>query len=172
MRLWKQIHTKIIIMKRVERSGISRLFSKSMPWLLRVYIDPFFNLYITLPWYHKDGRLMKQLIFETFASCSQISFPHFSDILARHFQTGKTKRSDRAHKACCNSRLGKLLIQSLEWLFHNFSKTHHFTDHTKNNWENPFFNRRTSWQQNIESIQKRILTLGAAINKCSLKIGV
>ena len=66
----------------------------------------------------------------------------------------------------------KLLIQSLEWLFHNFSETHHFTDHTKNNWENPFFNRRTSWQQNIESIQKRILTLGAAINKCSLKIGV
>ena len=34
----------------------------------------------------------------------------------------------------------KLLIQSLEWLFYNFSEAHHFTDHAKNNWENPFCN--------------------------------
>ena len=26
---------------------------------------------------------------------------------------------------------GKLLIQSLKWMFHNFSKTHHFIDHAK-----------------------------------------
>ena len=26
---------------------------------------------------------------------------------------------------------GKLLIQSLEWLLHNFSETSHFTDHAK-----------------------------------------
>ena len=76
----------------VERSGISLLFSKSMPWLLRIYIGPFFNLYITLPWYHQNEKLMKQLIFETFASCSQISFRCFYGILAPHFQTGKTKR--------------------------------------------------------------------------------
>ena len=58
----------------VERSGISLLFSKSMPWLLQVYIGSFFNLYITLPWFHQDEKLMKQLIFQTFASCSQLSF--------------------------------------------------------------------------------------------------
>ena len=27
----------------------------------------------------------------------------------------------------------RLLIQSLEWLFHNFSKIHHFIDHVKDN---------------------------------------
>ena len=43
-----------------EWSGISVLFSKSMPWLDRVYIDSFFNLYMTLPWYNQDGKLMKQ----------------------------------------------------------------------------------------------------------------
>ena len=26
---------------------------------------------------------------------------------------------------------GKLLIQSLEWLLHNFTETHHFRDHEK-----------------------------------------
>ena len=61
----------------VERSGISLLFSKSMPWLLRVYIGPFFNLYIMLPWFHQDEKLMKQLIFQAFASCSQLSFRCF-----------------------------------------------------------------------------------------------
>ena len=39
----------------------------------------------------------------------------------------------------------KLLIQSLEWLFHNFSETHHFTDHAKNSRENPFCNMRNFW---------------------------
>ena len=29
------------------------------------------------------------------------------------------------------SRMGKLLIESLEWLFHNFSETRRFIDHTK-----------------------------------------
>ena len=38
----------------------SLLFSKSMPWLARVSIDSFFNLYMTLPWYHHDGKLMKK----------------------------------------------------------------------------------------------------------------
>ena len=47
--------------------------------------------------------------------------------------------------------LGKLLIQSLEWLVNNFSETHHFTDHVKDNWENPFSNVRTLCKQNIES---------------------
>ena len=68
---------------------------------------------------------------------------------------------------------GKLLIQSLEWLFHNFSETHHFTDHAKNNWENPFCNGlqhakfmvRTQRTQN--RIQKRILMLRAVMQKCS-----
>ena len=40
---------------------------------------------------------------------------------------------------------GKSFIQSLEWLFHSFSKTHHFTDHAKKNWKNPFCNMRTLW---------------------------
>ena len=43
-----------------EWSGISLLFSKSMPWLARVYIGSFFNSYMTLPWYHEDRKLMKQ----------------------------------------------------------------------------------------------------------------
>ena len=44
----------------VEWSCISLLFSKSIPWLVRVYTGSFFNLYITLPWYHhQDGKLMK-----------------------------------------------------------------------------------------------------------------
>ena len=61
-----------------EWSCISLLFSKNMPWLVRVSIGSFFNLYITLPWYHhQDGKLMKQEIFETFASCSQINLPRF-----------------------------------------------------------------------------------------------
>ena len=33
----------------VEWAGISPLFSKSMPWLVRIYIGPFFSLYDTLP---------------------------------------------------------------------------------------------------------------------------
>ena len=40
---------------------------------------------------------------------------------------------------------GKLLIQSLRWLFHNFSEAHHFTDHAKNNWKNPFCNMQKLW---------------------------
>ena len=69
--------------------------------------------------------------------------------------------------------VGRSLIQSFEWLFHNFSETHHFTDHAKNNWENPFWNMRNLWSEHrIEFIQKRILTLGAAMQKCSLKPGV
>ena len=40
--------------------------------------------------------------------------------------------------------LGKLLIQSLEWLSHDFCGTHNFTDHVKKNWKNPFCNMRTS----------------------------
>ena len=42
-------------------------------------------------------------------------------------------------------RDGKLLIQSLEWLFHNFSETHHFTDHAKNNCEKSLCNMRNLW---------------------------
>ena len=48
---------------------------------------------------------------------------------------------------CC----AKLLIQSLKWLFHNFSETHHFTDHLKDNWKNAFCNMRTLCKQNIGS---------------------
>ena len=33
--------------------------------------------------------------------------------------------------------LGKLLIQYLGWLFHNFIETRHFTDHVKDNWKIP-----------------------------------
>ena len=86
----------------VERSGISLLFSKSMPWLLRVYIDPFFNLYITLPWYHQDGKLMKQLVFKLSQVVHKYVFHVFYGILAPHLQMGKMKESDRAHEACCN----------------------------------------------------------------------
>ena len=32
-----------------------------------------------------------------------------------------------------NTIIGKLLNKSLEWLLHNFSKTHHFTDHGTDN---------------------------------------
>ena len=73
----------------VEQYGISLLFSKSMPWLLRIYIGPFFNLYITLLWYHQDEKLMKQLIFETFASCSQISFSIYFWHFGTPFSNGK-----------------------------------------------------------------------------------
>ena len=59
---------------------------------------------------------------------------------------------------------GKLLVQSLEWLFHNFRETHHFTDHAKNNRENPFCNMQTLWQQNMNRIQNRALTLEAAMH--------
>ena len=69
----------------VELSGISLLFSKRIPWLVRVC--SFSNLYITLPWYHQNGKLMismmKQKIFETFASCLQINIARF----LRHFST-------------------------------------------------------------------------------------
>ena len=40
-------------------------------------------------------------------------------------------------------KVGKLLIQYIGWFFHNFSETRHFTDHVKDNWENPFCNMRT-----------------------------
>ena len=70
---------------------ISLLFSKSMPWLSRVYIGSFFNLYMPLPWYHQDGKLMKQYIFETFTSCSQINVPRILGILAPYFQTRKNE---------------------------------------------------------------------------------
>ena len=43
-----------------EWSGMSLLFSKSMPWLARVYIGSFFTPYMTIPWYDQDGKLMKQ----------------------------------------------------------------------------------------------------------------
>ena len=55
----------------VEWSEISLFFNKNMPWLVQVYIAPFFTLYITLPWYHQNEKLMKQYIFETFTCCSQ-----------------------------------------------------------------------------------------------------
>ena len=67
--------------------------------------------------------------------------------------------------------MGKLLIQSLEWLFHNFSETHHFTNHAKNSWENlQHANFMVTEQQN--RIQNRILTLEAATQKFSSKMGV
>ena len=40
-------------------------------------------------------------------------FAAFLGILAPHFQTGKTKRSGRAHEACCNDRhlyIGKVNV--------------------------------------------------------------
>ena len=58
---------------------------------------------------------------------------------------------------------GKLLIQSLEWLFHNFSETHHFTDHLKDNRENPFCNMWTLLNKTYNRIQNKILTLEAAM---------
>ena len=84
----KKIHTKIIIVKRyleLNDLGFFYYSAKSMPWLAQVYIGSFFNLYITLPWY----------------SFSKV-VATFIGILAPHFETGKTKRSDRAHEACCN----------------------------------------------------------------------
>ena len=75
---------------RVEWSGISLLFSKSMAWLARININTFFNLYITFPWHHQDGKLMKQYIFKTFASF-QITLPHLCGILVPNFQMEKTK---------------------------------------------------------------------------------
>ena len=88
----------------VERSGISLLFSKSMPWLLQVYIDPVFNLYMTLLCYHQDEKLMKRLIFETSGSCPQISFPCFKHF-GTPFSNGKNKTKwDSAHVICCNGR--------------------------------------------------------------------
>ena len=39
-----------------EWSGISLLFSKNIPWFVRVYIGSFFNLDMILPWYHQDEK--------------------------------------------------------------------------------------------------------------------
>ena len=74
-----------------EQFVISLLFSKSMPWLLRVYTSPFFNFYITLLWYHQHEKLMKQLIFKTFASCSQIPFSVFLRHFGTPFSNGKNE---------------------------------------------------------------------------------
>ena len=105
-----------------EWSGISLVFSKSMPWLDQVYIGSFFNLYRTLPWYHQDGKLYDTSLISArweideteflklSLSCSQINVPQFFGILAPCFQTAKTKQSSRAHEACCN---GYQLINQL-----------------------------------------------------------
>ena len=99
-----------------EWSGISLVFSKSMPWLDRVYIGSFFNLYMTLTWYHQDEKLYDTSListkweidetvnFRNLLSCSQINVPHFFGILAPCFQMAKMKQSSRAHEACCNGR--------------------------------------------------------------------
>ena len=81
----------------VEWSRISLSFSKSMPWLVWVYMGSFFNLYITLPWYHQNGKLMKGYIFETFASCSQVKLPLFLWHFGTPFSNGKneTKWQDK-----------------------------------------------------------------------------
>ena len=85
----------------VARSGISLLFSKSIPWLLRVYIGPVFNLYMTLLWYHQDEKLMKRLIFETSASCPQISFPFWA---FWHSIFKREKQNKVRQRTCSNGR--------------------------------------------------------------------
>ena len=68
--------------------------------------------------------------------------------------------------------IGKLLIQSLEWLFHNFSETHHFTDHAKTTGKIPSAICELFGNKTKNQIQNRILMLGAAMQKCSSKMGV
>ena len=58
-------------------------------------------------------------------------------------------KQDRVH-VFLSVHPGKLLVQSLEWLFHNFSETHHITDDVKDNWGNPFSSMQTLCLQNIE----------------------
>ena len=58
----KKVHTKIIMVKRnleLNDLGFSVIQQKHarLAW---VYTGSFFNLYMTLPWYHQDGKLMEQ----------------------------------------------------------------------------------------------------------------
>ena len=89
----KKILTKIIIVKRnLEFNDLGFLcYSAKTCWLVRVYIGPFFSLYITLPWYHQNGKLVEKLIFETFAGCSQINFPHYFWHFGTPFSNGKNE---------------------------------------------------------------------------------
>ena len=82
-----------------EWSGISLLISKSMPWLDRVYIDSFFNLYMTLPDTTKTGNWWNS----KFSKLSQVV--RIFGILAPYFQTGEKKLRRRdAWGICCNGR--------------------------------------------------------------------
>ena len=86
-----------------EWSGISLLFSKSMPWLDRVYIGSFFNLYMTLPDTTKTGNWWNS----KFSKLSQLFTNKCSAFLAFwHPIFKREKRNDvgRAHEACCNGR--------------------------------------------------------------------
>ena len=100
---------------RLEWSGVFLLFSKSMRRVFGVCIGSFFNLYITLPWYHQNGNLMKQQISETFPSCSQINLTCFLWHFGNSFSDGKNKTKWQgtwrmaAMTVTCTLILGKLM---------------------------------------------------------------
>ena len=73
--------------------------------------------------YHTSLISPKQEIFETFASCSQINFPHF----LWHF--GKTKRSDKALEASCNGHdlyIGEVNVATKKIVIIKMSKMLYF----------------------------------------------
>ena len=82
-----------------EWSGISLLFSKSMPWLFRVYIGSFFNLHTS----SISPRWEIDETFGTFGSCYQIFVAIWHPIFKwekRNAYKHPPCRRGRAHEAC------------------------------------------------------------------------
>ena len=82
-----------------EWSGISLLFSKNIPWLDRVYrliFQSLFDTSLISPRWEIDETVNFRNFPKLFTN--KCIYPFFG-ILAPYFQTGKTKRSGRAHEA-------------------------------------------------------------------------
>ena len=84
-----------------EWSGISVIQQKhalTWPGLYRLVFQPLFDTCLISPRWEIDDTVN----FRDFRKLFTNKFSAFLGILAPYFQTGKTKRSGRAHEACCN----------------------------------------------------------------------
>ena len=99
LRLWKNPHKNDHREKKswVEWSGISVIHQKhalTCPGLCRLIFQSLYHTSLISP-KRESGEAVN---FRNFRSRI------FCGILAPHSQTGRTKRSDLAHEACCNGR--------------------------------------------------------------------
>ena len=89
----KRIHAKFIILK-----GKLDLNDLTCPGLWRIIFQSSYHTSLV----SRKQEIDETVNFQNFWKCLQINWPRFLWHSASHFQAQKTKRSDRAHEACCN----------------------------------------------------------------------